>query len=68
MATFSHLALSVSDLPRMRDFYRDALGFEAGGQYRGAGRSVSRLMEVEEARFDGVFLRRGPFFLEFPEV
>jgi glyoxylase I family protein len=64
MPTFSHLALSVADLPRMSRFYSEALGFESGETYRGEGRSVRGLMEIEGDGFDGVFMRRGDFFLE----
>ena len=61
---YSHLAVSVADLDRGRDFYTRALWFEAGTGYEAAGRRVAALMEADARRFRGVFLRRGPVLVE----
>lgn len=63
-ATFAHIALSVSDVDVMTEFYCQTLGFEPGDRYAAAGRRLSGLMGVPGARFEGVFLRRGSFLLE----
>jgi len=62
--SFSHLALSVEDLERQTAFYRDVLDFDVGDTYRSEGPRSSDLMEIEDACFDGVFMRRGGFYLE----
>ncbi|MCU1415648.1 MAG: lactoylglutathione lyase-like lyase [Microbacteriaceae bacterium] len=64
---FSHLAISVSDLERSADFYAEVFGCRAGSIYRGSGPEVSRLMEVKDADFRGIFLSTGTTFLELLE-
>jgi catechol 2,3-dioxygenase-like lactoylglutathione lyase family enzyme len=56
-ASFSHLALSVSNLNRAEDFYRAGLGFSAGDVYLGGGRRVAALMGIPTSGFRGVFRR-----------
>jgi catechol-2,3-dioxygenase len=48
----------------MSEFYCQTLCFESGDRYAAAGRRLSGLMGVPDARFEGVFLRRGAFRLE----
>ena len=60
----SHVALCVFDLERSTAFYVEALGCLPARPYHGTGPEVSRLMEVPDADFDGVFLRCGTGFIE----
>lgn len=66
-ASFSHLALSVSNLDRSEDFYRAGLGFTAGYVYSGGGRRVAALMAIPTTGFRGVFLRLGAVSIELLE-
>jgi catechol 2,3-dioxygenase-like lactoylglutathione lyase family enzyme len=66
-ASFSHLALSVSDLDRAENFYRAGLGFSAGDVYQGGGRRVAALMGIPTSGFRGVFLRLGGVCIELLE-
>jgi catechol 2,3-dioxygenase-like lactoylglutathione lyase family enzyme len=64
---YSHLAVSVADLERSREFYTQVLGFETGPVYRSAGRRVAGLMESSATSFTGVFLRLGDVLVELLE-
>lgn len=64
---FSHLALAVTDLEKVADFYVNALGFERGVPYSAAGRRVAVLMDAEPDGFEGIFLALGEFRLELLE-
>ncbi len=62
---FSHLAVTVQDLEVSATFYREALSFEpAAGTWHGEGRRLARLMGVDGAAIDGLFMKNGAFFLE----
>jgi catechol 2,3-dioxygenase-like lactoylglutathione lyase family enzyme len=64
-ATFSHLALTDFDLDRQRDFYCSVFGFRASTHgFEGTGRRLSKLMEVDGAEIQGLFLRKDGFVLE----
>ena len=65
--SFSHLALSVSNLNRAQDFYVGGLGFSAGEVYLGGGRRVAALMGIPTSGFRGVFLRLGGVCIELLE-
>jgi catechol 2,3-dioxygenase-like lactoylglutathione lyase family enzyme len=66
-ASFSHLAISVSNLDRAQEFYRAGLGFSAGDVYLGSGRRVAALMGIPTSGFRGVFLRLGGVCIELLE-
>lgn len=56
-AAYSHLAIVVADLRRAAGFYERALGFvRADEPFRGSGPELARLMGVDEARIEGLFL------------
>ncbi|MFJ6569334.1 VOC family protein [Streptomyces sp. NPDC091292] len=61
---FSHLALVVTDMDTMADFYVDAFGFVRGTPWQAAGRRLAGLMDVEPDGLDSVFLALGDFRLE----
>jgi catechol 2,3-dioxygenase-like lactoylglutathione lyase family enzyme len=61
---FSHIAISVADLPRATAFYAEAFNFGPGRPYAAAGRKVAALMEADARGLEAVFLRLGPVLLE----
>jgi predicted enzyme related to lactoylglutathione lyase len=63
-SAFAHLALCVSDLDAVAQFYCNVLGFEAATTYQAAGTKVSTFMDTTSRSFRGRFLRRGDFHLE----
>ena len=66
-ATFSHVALAVSDLERSLAFYRDGLSCDEGHVYHAAGGRVASLMGIPPSGFRGVFLRCGQAYIELLE-
>jgi predicted enzyme related to lactoylglutathione lyase len=65
--SFSHIAISVADLPRATAFYTEVFNFGSGRPYSAAGRKVAALMEADARGFEAVFLRLGPVLLELIE-
>jgi catechol 2,3-dioxygenase-like lactoylglutathione lyase family enzyme len=54
----THLGICVSELPRAIAFYRDALGFREVGRYSAGDEATERILEVEGAQLELVYLER----------
>ncbi|TFH20251.1 MAG: lactoylglutathione lyase [Myxococcales bacterium] len=54
----SHIGICVTDLKRSLAFYRDLLGFEECSRAPFAGEPVDRLLGLEDARLEAVWLER----------
>ncbi len=65
---FSHLAIRVSDLPRSRRFYRDALGFEERTQLSIEGGPTALLLDAPGVKLDAVFLERDAVQIELQQI
>lgn len=64
-AAFSHLALGCSDIEAFARFYCGVFEFErAEGTFTAAGEQMVRLLDVEEADLEGLFIRKDGIFLE----
>jgi catechol 2,3-dioxygenase-like lactoylglutathione lyase family enzyme len=61
---FSHLGLCVSDLPRSLHFYCEGLGFREVSRLDVAGEASDRLLELDGARVQAVYLERDGLRLE----
>jgi len=60
----THLGVCVADLPRSIAFYRDALGFLEIGRLKVGDEATARILEVEEARVELVYLERDGWRIE----
>jgi catechol 2,3-dioxygenase-like lactoylglutathione lyase family enzyme len=52
-----HASVTVSDMQRALEFYRDGLGLEVAHDFEGGGPQVARVVDVPGARFHVVQLR-----------
>jgi len=64
-AAFSHLAIGVPDIQAAAKFYGEVFGFEpATSSFTAAGEDMVRLLEVEDADLEGLFMRKDGLFIE----
>ena len=63
-ARLLHYSHCVSDLPRSRRFYTDALGFEVVAEFDFDDADTARVMGVPGARFKGIFMKRDGMRIE----
>jgi catechol 2,3-dioxygenase-like lactoylglutathione lyase family enzyme len=64
-AAFSHLAIGVPDIQASARFYGEVFGFEpATSSFAAAGEQMVRLLEVEDADLEGLFMRKDGIFIE----
>lgn len=62
---FSHLALGCPDIPAFARFYGGVFEFEpAEGTFTAAGELMVKLLDVEDADLEGLFIRKDGIFLE----
>jgi len=65
ISAFSHLALGVPDIEASARFYCGVFGFErAEGSFTAAGEDVARLLDVDDADLEALFIRKDGLFLE----
>jgi len=64
-----HVAISVPDLEKAREFYVDVLGFEEGpsGSWEQGTQMNDRIMRLRETSGRVLFVRAGNIFIEFFE-
>jgi glyoxylase I family protein len=54
----THIGICVAELPRSLAFYRDGLGFREVGRYSAGDEATERLLEVDGAQLELVYLER----------
>ena len=67
MLELFHVGLTVKDLQRSLDFYRDVAGMAAGEIFDGHSPEFDRLTNNPGARLRGVHLKTGQFMLQLLE-
>jgi lactoylglutathione lyase len=63
-ARLLHYSHCVSDLERSRRFYTEVLGFEIVAEFDFDDPQTARVMEIPEARFTGIFMKRDGMRIE----
>ncbi len=61
---FWHVGLTVSDIERSANFYRDVVGMAEGPRMSSANRQFAALVNLPGARLDSVFLTLDGFTLQ----
>jgi catechol 2,3-dioxygenase-like lactoylglutathione lyase family enzyme len=67
MAVFWHMGLTVADLTRSVEFYRDVVGMDEGEHMQSANAQFATLVNNPNARLDVVFMTLGGFTLQLLE-
>jgi catechol 2,3-dioxygenase-like lactoylglutathione lyase family enzyme len=67
MAELFHVGLTVKDLGRSLEFYRDVAGMAAGEVFDGQSQEFDTLTNNPGARLRGVHLKAGQFMLQLLE-
>jgi catechol 2,3-dioxygenase-like lactoylglutathione lyase family enzyme len=67
MAELFHVGLTVKNLERSLEFYRDVAGMSAGGIFDGQSEEFDTLTNNPGARLRGVHLKAGAFMLQLLE-
>jgi catechol 2,3-dioxygenase-like lactoylglutathione lyase family enzyme len=67
MAELFHVGLTVKDLGRSLEFYRDVAGMTAGEVFDGQSQEFDTLTNNPGARLRGVHLKAGQFMLQLLE-
>ena len=64
---FWHMGLTVADLSRSVEFYRDVVGMDEGEHMQSANAQFATLVNNPQARLDTVFMTLGGFTLQLLE-